>query len=57
FIVKQHHLADSQFRTSEEVRKSIDDFIKSKPPSFFRSGIQKLPERWQKCVESKGDYF
>ncbi|EFN78116.1 Histone-lysine N-methyltransferase SETMAR, partial [Harpegnathos saltator] len=52
--LQHHRLADSHFRASEEVRKSIDDFIESKPPSFFRSGIPKLPERWQKCVESEG---
>ncbi|EFN78187.1 hypothetical protein EAI_08161, partial [Harpegnathos saltator] len=28
-----------------------------KPPSFLRSGIRQLPERWQKCVENEGDYF
>jgi hypothetical protein len=31
----QHHLADTHFKTVEEVQKSIDDFITSKPPSFF----------------------
>jgi len=53
----QHHLCDSHFRSLEEVKKSIDEFIESKSPSFFRSGIRKLAERWQKCVESEGDYF
>ena len=53
----QHHLADSHFQTLEEVRKSIHDFIKSKPSSFFRNWIRELPERWQKCIESEEDYF
>uniref|UniRef100_A0A1I7X9L9 Methyltransferase n=1 Tax=Heterorhabditis bacteriophora TaxID=37862 RepID=A0A1I7X9L9_HETBA len=25
--------------------------------SFFHKGIQKLPERWQKVIESDGKYF
>jgi hypothetical protein len=41
----QHHLVDEHFKTVDEVQKSIDDFIESKPPSFFREGIRQLPER------------
>ncbi|KOC59943.1 hypothetical protein WH47_09124 [Habropoda laboriosa] len=36
---------------------SIADFIRSKPPSFFRKGIRQLPEKWKKCIASDGDYF
>uniref|UniRef100_A0A1I7WJ15 Methyltransferase n=1 Tax=Heterorhabditis bacteriophora TaxID=37862 RepID=A0A1I7WJ15_HETBA len=25
--------------------------------SFLREGIRKLPERWQKVIESEGKYF
>jgi hypothetical protein len=53
----QHHLADTHFKTVEEVRKSIDDFIASKLPSFFRDGIRQLPERWSKVIENNGEYF
>ena len=53
----QHHLADTHFDSTEEIEKSLVDFIDSKPPFFFRSGIRQLPERWRKCVESEGDYF
>jgi hypothetical protein len=41
----QHHLADTHFKTVEEVRESIDDFIAPKPPSFFRDGNRQLSER------------
>jgi len=40
----QHHLADTHFVRFEEIRKCIDDFIVSKPMSFYQ-GIRKLPER------------
>jgi len=39
------------------VHKSLDEFIESKPPSFFRSEIRQLPEKWQKCIETEGDCF
>jgi len=41
----QHHLADTHFVRLEEILKCIDDFIASKPVSFYRQGICKLPER------------
>jgi len=41
----------------KEIPKRIDDFIASKPVSFYRQGIRKLPERWQKVVDTNGEYF
>jgi len=49
----KHHLADTHFVRFEEIRKCIDDFIASKPMSFYR----KLSERWQKIVDANGKYF
>jgi len=34
----------------------IENWI-SKDESFFRDGIRKLPERWEKIVSSDGQYF
>ncbi|KAL6268123.1 hypothetical protein P5V15_001213 [Pogonomyrmex californicus] len=55
--IGKHHLADTHFVRFEEIRKCIDDFIASKPVSFYRQGIRKLPERWQKIVDANGEYF
>ncbi|EFN76549.1 hypothetical protein EAI_03327, partial [Harpegnathos saltator] len=44
------------FVTLEEIRKCIDDFIASKPVSFYHQGIRKLPERWQKVIDANGEY-
>ena len=54
---RRHHLTDSQFKSVEEVEKSLDEFINSKPPPFFRSGIRQLPERWKPCINGEEDYF
>uniref|UniRef100_A0A1I7W860 Mariner Mos1 transposase n=1 Tax=Heterorhabditis bacteriophora TaxID=37862 RepID=A0A1I7W860_HETBA len=48
FRSMQNCLGRQRFRHTAEVRKWIDNFIASKPMSFFHEGIRKLPERWQK---------
>jgi len=53
----QHHLADAHFVRFEEIRKCIDDFIASKLMSFYRQGIRKLPEIWQKIVDANREYY
>jgi len=54
----EHHLADTHFVRFEEMRNCINDFIASKPVNFYRQGIRKLPERWQRIhVDANGDYF
>ncbi|EFN80539.1 hypothetical protein EAI_03231, partial [Harpegnathos saltator] len=35
----------------------LDEWFRSKNASFYRRGINVLPERWQKCVASEGRYF
>lgn len=52
-----HGLADQRFHSYEEAKEWIDSWIASKDMSFFRRGIQILPERWEKVVASDGQYF
>jgi len=51
------NLANTHFVKFGEMRKYIDDFIASKPVSFYHQGIRKLPERWKKIVDANGKYF
>ena len=53
----QNTLAEQHFKTEDEVRKVIDEFIASKDQAFWRRGIHQLPERWQSVVEASGDYI
>ncbi len=57
FRSMQHALVDKQLKTLDDMRKFVDDFIASKPASFFRDGIRMLPERWRKNIENDGQYF
>ncbi|WKY11423.1 hypothetical protein Q1695_003188 [Nippostrongylus brasiliensis] len=50
-------LRDKQFNSQEDVENAFRDFIASRPPGFYMSGMNKLPLRWQKCVHHLGAYF
>ncbi|CAK9803711.1 Mariner Mos1 transposase [Anthophora quadrimaculata] len=57
FASMGHALAKQRFTSHEDVRKWLDDWFASKEEQFFWRGIHKLPERWQKCITSDGQYF
>ena len=50
-------LAEQHFDSYEDVGKWLDEWFASKDKDFFWRGIHKLPERWGKCIASKGKYF
>lgn len=53
----EHSLRNKSFANCQEVRKHLNSFFESKPASFYRDGIRKLPERWQKVIDEQGNYF
>ena len=48
FIFLNDSMRSNQPLLTGDVRKFVDDFIGSKPPSFFREGIHKLSDKWYK---------
>ena len=57
FRSMEHFLREKTFVDVEDLRNQLDAFFASKPQSFYRDGIRKLPERWQKTIASEGHYF
>jgi hypothetical protein len=57
FRSMQHGLADQHFKTYEEIKKWLDEWIASKDEHFFYRGIHLLSEKWEKIVASDGHYF
>jgi len=53
----QHDLASHRFTSFAEIENWLQNWIASKNESFFRDGIQKLPETWERVVGSDGQYF
>ncbi|EFN79204.1 Histone-lysine N-methyltransferase SETMAR, partial [Harpegnathos saltator] len=57
FQSMQHALPDTHFSTVDDVRNFINDFVASKPPSFYCDGIRRLPNKWRKSIDNNGVYF
>ena len=39
-----------------EVQSTVRQWLRQQPASFFASGIQKLVDRWDKCLNEFGRY-
>ena len=57
FASMGHALADQRFTHYENVQEWLDGWFALKEQDFFWHGIHKLPERWEKCIASDGQYF
>ncbi len=57
FLSLSNFLCDKRFNSEEEVKTEVDLFFSSKNPNFYSRGMNLLVERWQKIVDSNGDYF
>jgi hypothetical protein len=44
------------FASDEEVKEAVHTCLREQPKSFFSAGIQKLVERYNKCIVLQGDY-
>ena len=40
----------------EAIQKAVHQCLRMAGTEFYRRGIFKLPERWEKCVQRSGDY-
>ncbi|CAB3259485.1 unnamed protein product [Arctia plantaginis] len=50
-------LVGKKFNFREAVQNAFEEFVASRPADFYKKGINKLPMRWQRCVDCMGDYF
>ena len=41
---------------TEAIQKAVRQCLRMAGTEFYRRGISKLPERWEKCVQRSGDY-
>ena len=48
---------EKNFNSLEDCKRHLEQFFAQKDKKFWKDGIMKLPEKWQKVVEQKGEYF
>jgi len=53
----QNALIEIRFNSEQDIKNWHDSFLASKDERFFRDGIYKLTERWEKVMASDGQYF
>jgi histone-lysine N-methyltransferase SETMAR len=51
----KEHLPGQKF-VDDMVMEAVQSWLKATPKSFFLEGIQKLVEKWTKCVVNQEDY-
>ena len=52
----QNSLNGKNFNSLEDCKRHLEQFFAQKAGKFWEDGIMKLPEKWQKVVEQKGEY-
>ncbi|CAK9826702.1 Histone-lysine N-methyltransferase SETMAR [Anthophora retusa] len=57
FRSMQHFLSGKNFNNSEDVKSALNEYFNSKFQKFFENGIRKLTDRWEKVIETDGQYI
>lgn len=57
FGLLKETLGGKIFNIDDEVEKFLRTWLSELPKEIFDTSIKKLPERWTKCVTSKGKYL
>ena len=57
FQSSQNTLNGKNFNSLEDCKRHLEQFFSQKDKKFWEDGIMKLPEKWQKVVEQKGEYI
>ena len=57
FPVLKDYLKERRYNDRSSLDSSIHQGLNSMTEDDFTAAIQRLPERWQKCVSAEGRYF
>ena len=53
----QNYLNGKNFNSLEDCKRHLEQSFAQKDKKFWEDGIMKLPGKWQKVVEQKGEYI
>lgn len=52
----KNHMRGKHFTTDAVVMEAKREWFTTQRPEFYSAGIENLVDRWNKCIEKKGDY-
>ena len=52
----QNQMRGQYYETNEALQTAVCQCLRAAGTEFYRKGIFKLPERWEKYVQRNGDY-
>ena len=52
----KNQMRGQHYETNEALQTAVRQCLRAVGTEFYRKGIFKLPERWEKCVQRNGDY-
>jgi histone-lysine N-methyltransferase SETMAR len=53
----ENFLQEKVFNNQAAAQNTFEEFMGSTTPEFYATGISRLVNCWQKCVECNGSYF
>jgi len=56
FPLLNEYLSGTHFSSDIDVIASVEVFLQGQDELFYKTGIQKLQKRWNKCIEVSRDY-
>ena len=56
FSKLKKELRGQRYDDDDELMLAVEGFCKGHDSAFYHEGLEALPRRWTKCIESQGDY-
>ena len=56
FSELKKELRGQRYDDDDELMLAVEEFFREHDSTFYRAGLQKLPTRWTKCIDSQGYY-
>jgi len=49
-------LGGHHFNSNDEIKNFVKSFFKKQDTDFYKQGLLKLKNRYEKCIQVQGDY-
>ena len=57
FLSLDNHVKNRTFNIEDDLKTEVHSFFQSKTKDFYKNGITKSLNRWEKTIECEGSYF